>query len=374
MKSIIYTYSIPVVLFFLLLGCGKPSSDKLTTLNKLKAQQAELAGEISKLEKEIAKDNPKASSAKSKEIAVKELTLQPFDYYVQTQGTVEAVDNILVSAKTMGVITQVFAKEGDEVTKGQVLAQIDNTITVRSIEELKSGLELATTVYDRQKNLWEQKIGTEVQFLQAKNNKEGLEKRMAILNEQLDMSRIKSPINGSIDQVGIKIGQNAAPGVPAFRVISSNRLKLTANISEAYATSIRKGNKAIISYSNTAKSIDAKVTFVGKAIDQMSRTFPVEIGLSPNAALRPNMTAVLKVIFYSTPSAIVVPINLIQEINGQKIVYTAEMEADKLVARRKVIEVAGVYGNSAHVKGLNNGDKVITVGYQGLNDGELIKI
>ncbi len=375
MKNRFYLSTFALLFLGLLLGaCSSAPKDKATQLAEMKAQHAKLSGEIRKLELEVAKENPDANAPRSKDVAVVELTPKPFDYYIQTQGSVEAFDNIVISARTGGAITQVFAKEGDVVKKGQTLAQIDNSITLRSIEEVKSGLELANSVYERQKNLWDQKIGTEVQYLQAKTNKESLEKRLATLNEQLDMSRVKSPINGSIDEVNMKIGQNAAPGIPAFRVVSSDKLKMKANVSESYVTDISTGNKANLTFSDVNKSIEAKVTFVGRTINQLSRTFAVEVALPPNEDLRPNMTGVLRIIFHSEKAAIVVPVNIVQEVNEQKIVYTATMEGDKMVAKRNVVEVGGVYGNMAQIKsGLKAGDKIITVGFQGLNEGELVK-
>jgi RND family efflux transporter MFP subunit len=354
MKPKIYsTLILGTSLAVILAACGGKSTDKAALLKELKAKQTELAKEIKTLEAEVSKSNPEASNAKSKD---------------------EAVDNIMVSAKTMGIIVQVFVREGDVVTKGQTLAQIDNSLTLRGIEELKSSLDLATTVYNRQKNLWDQKIGTEVQYLQAKNNKESLERRLATLNEQLDMARIKSPINGSVDAVEVKIGQNAAPGAPAFRVVSNDRLKFIANVSEAYVTEVKKGNKVQIAFSDLKKTVGGQVTFVGKAINQLSRTFPVEVALISSNDFRPNMSGELKVIFHSEAAAIVVPVNVVQDINGQKVVYTAETMDGKLVAKKNVVEVVGVYGNLAQVNTLKAGDKIITVGYQGLNDGELIKI
>lgn len=357
-----------------LASCGGASSGT-AKLEKLKTKQAELAKEISALEKEIALANPEAVTIRQKDIVTTALAPRKFDYFVQTQGMVQSEDNILVSAESMGVITSVFVKEGQSVKKGQVLAQIDNKITLRSIDEVKSGLQLATTIYEKQKNLWDQKIGTEVQFLQAKNNKENLEKRLATLNEQLDMSRIKTPINGTVEQVNVKIGQNAAPGAPAFRVINTTDLKIVASVSEAYVTNIKNGDKVKVSFPDLNKEIEARVTFVGRNINPLSRSFPVEINLPSLTELRPSMTAVLRVIFNTEPQALCVPINVVQEINGKKIVYVAEMNGQQLVARRKEIEVGGVYDNLAEVKsGLKPGDKLITVGYQGLNDGEFVKI
>jgi multidrug resistance efflux pump len=153
------------------------------------------------------------------------------------------------------------------------MAQIDNSLFQRNIEEVKSSLELAKTVYDRQKNLWDQKIGTEVQYLQAKNNKENLEKRLATINEQYDMTRIKSPITGTVDDVRLRVGENIAPGMPAIRVVSVENLKVIANFSESFVATVKKGNKVLVSFPDLNKEVVAKVTFVGRTIDPLSRTF-----------------------------------------------------------------------------------------------------
>lgn len=374
MKSKVYISIVLAALVAFVAACSNATKDNVTKLAELKAKHAETAKEIKRLEEEIAKSNPEAVKVKMKDVGVTEIAPRSFEHYVQTQGSVEAVDNILVSAKIPGIIVQVNAREGESVGKGQTLAQIDNSITMRNIEELKANIELANTVYERQKNLWDKKIGTEVQYLQAKNNKESLEKRLATLNEQLDMSRIKSPISGSVDEVDVKIGQNVAPGMAAFRVVSFDKLKVKANVSEAYATTIRPGDLVRLDFPDIKRKYDAKVTFVGKTINQLSRTFPIEVNLPSSSDLRPNMTAVLRVVYQTVPQAITVPVNVVQELNGQKIVYVAEKEGGNMVARKKVVEVVGVYDNLAEVNGLKAGEKIITVGYQGLNDGELIRL
>jgi membrane fusion protein, multidrug efflux system len=376
MKSTIYTRLSVIAIAGVLAACSAATpDDKKAQLEKLKKQEQEITKQIQQLETEIAQTNPDSTATvKSKEVSVTELAPRKFDHYVQTQGSVDAEDNILVSAKSPGVVTSVYVKEGQQVSKGQVLAQIDNSVIIRSIEAQKSQLELAKTVFERQKNLWDQKIGTEVQYLQAKTNKESLEKQLESLNEQNDMMRIKAPISGTVDEVAIKIGENIAPGMPAVRVVNTSDLKLIANVSEAYVTNIRKGNAAVINIPELKKEISAKVTFVGKTIDPLSRTFPVEIKLPSDGDLRPNMTGVLKVIFHSEPSTIVVPVNVVQEVNKEKIVFVAETNGKQTVARKKVVTVEGVYDNLAQVKGLKAGDKVITFGYQGLNDGQVIKI
>ena len=369
-----YSFLIILLAATLLVGCSA-STDKAAQLKKLKEQQTSLTKDITALEKEFELANPDSSAVKSKEVVTVELTPRKFDKYVQTQGAVESIDNIVISAKTAGVVTNVYVREGDAVVKGQTLAQIDNSLVVKGIDELKSGLDLAKTVYERQKNLWDQKIGTEIQFLQAKNNKESLERRLATLQEQLDMTKIKSLISGVVDHVDVRVGQNTAPGAPAFRVINNNDLKISAKVSEAYISTIKKGNKSIVTFSDNNKKIEAQVSFVARNIDPLTRSFTVEIKLPSSAELRPNMTSVVKVIFASVQGALCVPVNVVQEINGEKIVYVAESNGKKLVARKRVVKIDGVYDNFAQViSGLAAGDKVITFGYQGLNDGEFIKI
>jgi membrane fusion protein (multidrug efflux system) len=379
MKSSLYArLLIAITVAGLLAACSAASNDtdKKARLEKLKTQQADLAKEITKLENEIAKENPGAakSTAKPKEVSTLELSTRKFDHFVQTQGSVESENNIVVSARSAGVITQVFVTEGQQVSKGQTLAQIDNAVMARNIESMKSQLELATSVYNRQKNLWDQKIGTEVQFLEAKSKKENLEKQVESLQEQNDMFRIKSPINGTVDEVKAKIGENAAPGAPAFRVVNGSDLKLTARISEAYVTNIKKGNAVVVTIPELKQDINAKVTFVGNNIDPLSRTFNVEVKLPSLANLRPNMTATIRVIFQTEKNAIVVPVNAIQSLNEEKIVYIADSDGKQTVARKKVVTIDGVYANEAQVEGLKAGDKLISVGYQGLNDGDPIKL
>ena len=363
------------VLFFLAVLLGGCEQDKNAKLEALKKQHAEINKEIKALEDEIAKENPKgkAVNVKAKEVTVAVLEPKSFDHYVQTQGRIESENNIMVSSKSMGVIENVFVKEGQQVSKGQVIAQIDNSVIEHSLESMKSQLELAKTVFERQKNLWEQKIGTEVQYLQSKTNKESLEKQYASLMEQNEMTKIKAPISGTVDAVQVKVGENIAPGMPAARIVNNNDLKLVSNVSEAYVSNVKKGNKVIIHVPELKKDIEGEVSFVGRSIDPLSRTFPIEVNLKSQPELRPNMTATVRVVFNTAENAMVVPVNVIQTLNSEKVVYVAEKNGEGSVARKRVVTVDGVYNNMAQVQGLKIGDQIITFGYQGLNDGEAIK-
>ena len=365
--------SLSLAIAIILVSCNSTSIDKKSQLDELKKKQKALGEEIKTLEAEVQSTNTSKSVIKTKEIVVKQVQPAAFEYSVQTQGGVEAEENIMVSAKTPGIVTHVFVKPGQSVSAGQVLAQIDNTLALKGIEEIKGSLELATTVYERQKSLWDQKIGTEIQFLTAKNNKEGMEKRLATMNEQNDMSKIKSQISGTVEDVLVKVGENTAPGMPAVRVIGSNNLKVVSNISEAYISTIKTGNKAIIEFLDLGTKFESRVSFVGKNINPLSRTFTVEVAVPKGVDSRPNMSATVKVIFKTVPSALAVPINLVQTINSEKVIYVAEENSGSWVAKKRLVEVGGVFNNMAEIKtGLKPNDKIIMIGYQGLNDGEAI--
>ncbi len=360
---------ITLTLTVLLTAC----SDKKAKLAELKKEQSELMKKIETLEAEIAAENPVEVKQKTKEVGVLAVSPAKFDYFVQTQGQVTTDNNILVSAKSMGVITQVTVREGQTVSKGQTLAQIDNAALTRSLESMKAQLELVNTVFERQQKLWEQKIGTEIQYLEAKTSKESLEKQIASMQEQIDMTKIKAPISGTVDAVMLRVGENIAPGMPALRIVNNTDLRIKAAVSEAYVTQIKTGNIVIVQIPELKKDIRATVSFVGKSIDVLSRTFPVEINLPNDPALRPNMTAVIKVVFHQEAQAITVPINVVQDLNNQKIVFVAEASGKNTIARKKIVTIKGVYDSKAHVEGLAAGEKVITVGYQGLSDGQFIK-
>ena len=377
MKSTIFTkIGFALIAGSFLAACSASSNDdKAAKLDSLKSQQAAIAKEIAALEKEMPVDSSTIKKAKAKEIAVTTISTRTFDHYIQTQGLVEAEDNVLVGAKGQGgLVTNVFVKEGQQVSKGQILAQLDNGVIQGNVEAMKAQVELANTVFQRQENLWKQKIGTEVQYLQAKTNKESLEKQLASLQEQNEMTRIRAPFAGTIDDVAIKVGENAAPGFPAFRVVNTSKLKLQAKVSEAFVTQIKTGNKATIMIPELKKEVNARVTFVGRNIDPLSRTFQVEVSLPAEAKLRPNMTGVVKIIYQTEANALVVPINVVQTLNDTKVVYVAEKNGTQTVARKRIVTVVGVFGSDAQVTGLDAGDQVITVGYQGLNDGDFVKI
>ena len=363
-----------VVLSILITSCG--SEDKRAKLESLKGQREKINKQISELEAELQKSDTTKVEAKLKTVGITSVTAQPFKHFIEIQAKVDADENIALSPKIPGTIVKISSKAGDEVRVGKVLAEMDNQQMISGIEELRTQLAFATNVYEKQKNLWDKKIGTELQYLSAKNNKEALEKKLNTMNEQLDMTRIKSPINGTVDEVNVKIGQSVAPGMPIIRVVNFSHLKITAQVAESYISKVKEGNKALIYFPNLQKEIEAKISFVGRVINPQNRTFTVEAELEKNNAdYHPNMIAILKVVDYEVPAAFILPVSLIQNSEKGQYVFVASKEKVKTVAKKQYVEVGQMYSGNAEIKsGLKPGDAVITTGYQGLNEGDLVEI
>lgn len=361
MKNLIYL----AVLVFLV-ACGKPK-DKKAELEQLKKERSALESKIADLEKEIG-TKPQQQSV---DVAVTELKPVTFNSYVEVQGKVDAQDNVLVSAEAPGVITAIYVKAGQNVSKGQVLAQLDNKVLLQNVAQLQTQLELATTLYQRQKNLWDQKIGTEVQYLNAKTQKEGVERQIAVLRSQLSMYRIKSPISGTVDQMDLKLGQAVSPGMPGITVVNATNLRVKAEIAESYGSKVNSGDDVKVIFPDIPDSLNTQVTFASKVIDPSSRSFMVEVKLPPKRSYRPNMLAILKIVDFHSENALTVPINSIQRSESGEYVFIA----DRGKAKRANIKSGKVSAGQAQVlSGLKAGDKVITAGFQDLNDGDLIKI
>jgi membrane fusion protein (multidrug efflux system) len=284
----------------LIISCG---SDKKSKLEKLKKQHDEIAEQIKVLEKEIAKDEGKGIE-KIADVLVTDIKLTEFNHYLEVQGKIDGDENVAVSPKLVGVVTAVNVTEGQEVSKGQVLATLDDAVYRQSIVTLDSTLIFVTNLYNKQKRLWDQKIGSEVQYLTAKSNKEAVENNIKSLKEQLDMTKIVSPINGTIEEIPIKVGQSVTPGyTTAFRVVNLSKIKVVAEIAEAYAAKLKTGNEVIIKFPDLDKEITSKISFASKYINAINRTFTCEVDLdNTNEAYRANMIAVIKINDYKADS------------------------------------------------------------------------
>jgi len=362
MKKILY---IPVILF--LAACSNKPKNPKAELADLKKQQADINSKIATLEKKVGNSD----STKTANVSV--VTIQPgqFTNYVQIQGRIDAQDNVTAYPQAQATITAIYVKVGDHVSKGQTLVQLDNSVLQQNIAQAQSQADLMNQLYQRQKNLWDQKIGTEVQFLQAQTNLQSAQKQVGSLKRQADLYRIVSPINGTVDQMDLKLGQVAAPGQSGIRVVNADILKVKADVPESYSSSINQGDEVKVVFPDVNNSITTKVTFAGKVIDPSSRSFGIEIKLPHNKEYRPNMTAVLKVADYSKHNALAVPLNSIQKSDDGDYVFVNENG----VAKRKNIKGGVTYGDKTEVtSGISAGDQVITAGAADLEDGDKIKI
>ncbi|MGF7216566.1 RND family efflux transporter MFP subunit [Spirosoma lacussanchae] len=359
----------------LLMACGGEKKNDLegkrAELSELKAKQAELATQIKTLEGEVAKLDPKKKEeARVKDVVVSPITASTFRRYVELQGTIDAKNNVQVSPKSGGAVTAVYVVEGSSVRAGQVLARLDDQILRTSLEEIKTQLSLANTVFEKQANLWKQQIGTEIQYLQAKNNKESLERRLATLNSQLSQSNVTAPISGVVDKVLAKVGSSAAPGMPMFQIVNLSQLKVKANVADTYAGSVKKGDEVIVRFPDVNRELKTRVNFVSTTVDPLSRTFTIEAPLPSDRSLKPNMLAQIKINDVNKADALVINQNLIQNTESGQLVYVAVNEGGKKVAKSRKITPGQSYGGQIEIiAGLKPGDQLVTQGYQELTDG-----
>ena len=362
MKKLIYISAILV-----LAACTNKPKDKAAELADLKKQQAELNDKVTKLEAEIGKKD----SVNSTDVSTVTIIPGNFTNYVDLQGHIDAQDNVVAYPLTSGTITNLYVKAGDRVSKGQVLAQLDNSVQLQSIAQYKAQLAFAQTNYDRQKNLWDQKIGTEIQYLQAKSSLEALQRQVDGLKQAANMYRIVTPINGTVDQMDIKLGQQAGPGATGIRIVNTDNLKIKADVPESYATDINQGDNVEVVIPDANDSLMLKVTFAAKVIDPGSRSFGIEIKLPQSRALRPNMTATIRIADYSKKNSLSVPLNAIQRSDTSTFVYINKNG----IAKRQPIKIGNTYGGKSEVvNGLSKGDQVVTEGASDIEDGDKIRV
>ncbi len=286
----------------ILSSCG--AEDKKAQLEELKSQKAEVELKIADLEKELSAND--TTVLKITLCEVKNVMPTTFKTFIEVQGKVDADENININAEMPGTITKINVKVGDEVSKGQVLAETDARVIQQQISSLQTSYDLVNQLYEKQKNLWDQKIGTEVQFLQAKTQKEAIEKQIAVVQEQAKMTKIVSPINGTVDAVDIKLGQMTMPGFPAIRIINFSNLKVKAELAESYASRVKKGDDVLIQFPDMGDSISAKINYASRSINALNRTFNVEVILDNKKEYHPNMVAKLSINDYKSQNPVIV--------------------------------------------------------------------
>lgn len=359
------------LVLFLVFAC---SSDKKAKLEKLKSEYQKIGKEIELLEKELNITDTVSISPLITQY--KEVVPDTFNTYIEVQGSIDGEDNVIVTSKTVGVVSNVLVEEGEFVRKGQLLAQLDAGAIEQTLKEMESTYEFLSELYDKQKRLWEQKIGSEVQYLTAKNNKENMELRIKTMKEQLNMYNIVSPIDGTIEECSIKVGQNMAPGLIAFRIVNFARAKVVAEVSDAYASSVKKGNKVEIYFPNEQVTLKGKLEFVSKFINPLNRNFKVITYLSKNKNIefRANTVVIMRILNYSNPNAFILPANVVLSDNNKNYVWIAKPKGNYFEAKKVEVKVGKTYNATVEIlSGLSKGDKVLTSNIFNLRNGDIVK-
>ncbi len=381
----------------LLISCGggannKELAAKKAALEKLKTEHSGIEDQIKKLEAEIARLDPASANVqKPKLVAVQELAAADFNHYIELQGRVESENISFVTPRgTGGVVKAILVKQGDRVRKGQLLMKLDDAIARQSLQAAKEGLETirtqlsyARTIYQRQKNLWDQNIGTEIQLITAKNNVSTLENQlktaeenMKVVQEQLNTSNVYSEVDGMADEVTIRVGEvfsAASANMLGIKIVNSDQLKVTGNIPENDLSNVHKGSVVEVTVPDIGNTFSSSVSFIGAVINPQSRGFVVEARLPANAALKPYQVAMLRIRDYSASKAIAIPVATLQNDEKGKFVMVASREKGGLTARKRSVETGFLNGNLLEIKsGLQPGDVLVTEGFQSLYEGQSI--
>ena len=343
---------------------------------------------MSALESEIASQDTAASNqATGKLVVTAVLAPQTFNHFIDLQGKIESESVSYVTARGGGgQVKAIFVKRGDVVPKGKLIVKLDDAIqrqaliaAEQGLQTLKTQLSFANTLLQKQKNLWEQNIGTEVQLISAKNNVELLENQLKTAQEQVKISReqvlftsVYSDVDGVVEEVNVRVGEIfVGPG--QIKIVNTNRLKVTADVPENYSQRVKTGTKLTINLPDLQKSIQAPISVVGKIINPNSRSFFIEAKVAADKDLRPNQIALVQILDYSIENAIAIPVNTLQNDETGKYVMVAVNEKGKLIARKRMVTVGEFYKDQLEIKtGLQSGDQIVTEGFQSLYDGQLI--
>ena len=396
MQTIKLTAFISLMLLSASCGSSKKEKDSVVTekkvqLEKLKSDRTTIEEKIKALEADIARlDTGAAKTEKVKLVSVIPVTAQNFQHFIDLQGKIDAENISYISPRGMGgQVRQVFVKKGDNVRKGQLLLKLDdavarqNVVAMRqSMGTVKTQLDLARSVYQRQKNLWNQNIGTEVQLLNAETNVKSLENQLKtmqenvkIAQEQLNLSNVYSDVSGVAEEVNIHVGETFT-GAPAsgIKIVNTSSLKVVTDIPENYLSRVKRGTPVQVVVADINRSYPSTISLISQSVSSTSRGFTAEARIPYDVSLKPGQAAVVKILDYSNANGIVIPVNLVQSDETSKYVYVLEKQSNgKTVARKKKVVIGEVYGDNVEIKsGLTAGEQLISEGYQSLYEGQSI--
>lgn len=385
MKYLAYLSTLSILLF---ISCGQEEKTVEEIIasgseTEIKEKRESLNKEMRQINSDLKKLDEKLESFEdNSDLALVEalkLEAKTFKHYIKVQGDVQTDENILVYPEFSGVLEKIYVSEGDEVKKGQKLATIDDGGQSSQLAEMKAQRELAKTRFERQKRLWDENIGSEIQFLEAKTAFEQIDNSVQQMQSQLDKATIYAPFDGKIDEIITDQGQVVAPSqTPIFRILNLGEMYVSANVPENFVGSIDVGTEAIVNIRAINKSFTAKVSQVSSNISESNRNFRVRVSIPDSIDfVKPNLIATVKLNDYSSENAIAIPENILQEnASGESFTFALDMESDKIgTAAQKTLKVGKSYeGEIEILKGLKADDIVVSEGARTIQKDEKVKV
>jgi RND family efflux transporter MFP subunit len=381
MKDVLKIVS--VVAFILALSsCGSGSkdekgslTDKKAQLEKLKNDQKKLNDQIAKLQNEIGSADTSSSLNKGKLVSASPVTEQAFEHFIDLQGHIDA-DNISYVTPRGGPAQAkaVYIKQGDFVKKGQILAKLDDDVQLKQLQQLKTQLAYAEDVYRRQKNLWDQGIGTEIQLKTAENNVNNLKDQINTTTAGWEMTNVRSEVTGYVETMNLRVGEMFGnTPQPQIVIVNSSTLKAVTDIPENYLGKIHKGMPVNVKLPDVNLEFNSSISLMNQTIGLNNRAVTSESKIPYNPNVRINQVAQVRIKDYANPHALVIPLTVLQTDENGKYVYVIATENGKKIAKKKIVQVGEIYGNNIEVKGgLSAGDQLITEGFQGLYEGQAV--
>lgn len=373
----------------LLASCASKSSDMTPEMKqaavekeliKKKAELDKLKFEVQDLEKQLLSFDPEYKKREEEKkwrlVSVREVNKKSFDQKINFQGTIQTKGDFKVSSEQGGLLKMMEIKEGQRVEAGQLVGKTDNSIFLRNMDELKTGLVLARDVLRRRQNLWNKQIGSEMELIKAKNDVESLERKMATLQAQMDKVNIYSPNSGVVDKVIIKEGEIAPPGQPIFTLLNTANVQVVADIPEQYLLKVKRGQKVAVKIPALEMEQTGRISKIGEMINPNNRTFQVEISISSRGGrVKPNLMAEVEIKESSKKGAMVLPTNLIQnEMDGDYVFVVKNKDKKKIAEKVKIETGTTNNGETLIVSGLEGDELVIEDGARGVTDGEFVKL
>lgn len=367
-----------VLVAFLLVSCApKGQGDKSAELKEYKKLVSEYTEKIYILERELDSLPGNEKDIRVISVEILEIQAREFQSYVEVKGSIEAIQDAYISPELNGQVKQIAVKRGQFVEKGDLLIRLNTDITQNSIKELETNLALSTKIFEKQEELWKNNIGSELQFLEAKNGKEVLEARLVQLKTQLELAYIRAPFPGIVDDIMVKTGELASPGMRLIRLVNLDKMRMSAQVSESYLNYVSLNDEVFIEIESMPDQIiKSKITRIGTVIDPLTRTFVVEVQLdNNNQKLKPNMLSSMSIQDYNDPEALVVPSIVIrQDLQGDYI-YKIKEDGNKTVAKKTYIETGKTIEDETQVvSGLSLNDKIIVKGFNLVSDGSPVSI